>query len=109
VKKYLGLALVAVIMTAAISLVACSKPVATDNLVGTWGMNGDAAKTIKISKEGANYFYEGSQGKTPAQKQDDNTLLVPMGPIQVTVKYDPAAKTLGVSFMGENYIYKKVK
>ena len=76
-------------------------------MVGTWAMVGNPGKTIKISKEGGQYFYEGSQGKTSATKQDDNTLLVPMGPVQVTVKLDPATNTLTVSFMGENYKYKR--
>jgi hypothetical protein len=87
---------------------ACAKP-GGDPLVGTWAMVSEPSKTIKITKEGDQYFYEGSQGKTAAQKKDENTLLVPMGPIEVTVKRDPGTDILTVSFMGENYQYKKTK
>jgi hypothetical protein len=87
---------------------ACAKP-GGDPLVGTWAMVSEPSKTIKITKEGDQYFYEGSQGKTKAQKKDENTLLVPMGPIEVTVKRDPGTDILTVSFMGENYQYKKTK
>ncbi len=101
-----GLLLVAALLSA-LAMFACAK--SSDPLVGTWGMVSEPSKTIKITKEGGQYFYEGSQGKTAAQKKDANTLLVPMGPIVVTVKLDPGTSILSVSFMGENYQYKKVK
>ena len=106
-KKVLVLAF-SVLLVAALALtVSCSKGKGGDPLVGTWAKVDDASKTVKITKEGEQYFYEGSQGKSPATKQDDTTLQVAMGPIQVTVKLDPATNVLSVAFMGENYQYKK--
>ena len=101
-----GLLLAAALLSALV-MFSCAK--SGDPLVGTWGMVSEPSKTIKITKEGGQYFYEGSQGKTAAQKKDANTLLVPMGPIVVTVKLDPGTGILSVSFMGENYQYKKIK
>ena len=108
VKKVLYAALVVLVFAGLVMTAACAKG-GSDPLVGTWGMKADPSKTVKITKEGGKYFYEGSQGKTEAQKQDENTLLIPMGPIQVTAKLDPAAGVLSVSFMGENYQYTKTK
>lgn len=106
-KKFLAVALAVFFVVTLASVVACSKGKGGDPLVGTWTKVDDPGKTIKITKEGEQYFYEGSQGKSPATKQDENTLAVSMGPIQVTVKLDPATGMLGVAFMGENYQYKK--
>ncbi len=108
-KKVISLTLMAVLIATIALTAACAKSAKSGGLVGTWGMVDNPTKTIKISMEGGQYFYEGSQGKSPAQKQDDNTLLVPMGPIQVTVKFDPATNILNVSFMGESYKYKRVQ
>ncbi|MHB8173229.1 MAG: hypothetical protein ACYDFU_02060 [Nitrospirota bacterium] len=105
-KRALGILLTAALIST-VFMFACAK--SSDPLVGTWGMVSEPSKTIKITKEGSQYFYEGSQGKTAAQKKDENTLLVPMGPIVVTVKRDPGTGILSVSFMGESYQYKKIK
>lgn len=107
-KRIYGILLLAAITAALVGLVACSKG-GGDAIVGTWGMVDNPSKTVKITKEGNQYFYEGSQGKSPATKKDDNTLLVPMGPIQVTAQLDPSTKVLSVMFMGERYQYKKVQ
>jgi len=107
VKKFLGVAAIALLVVSLAFAAACSKK--SEGIVGTWGMVGAPEKTVKITKEVDNYFYEGSQGKTPAKKQDENTLIVPMGPIEVTAKLDPATGVLSVSFMGESYQYKKVQ
>jgi len=108
-RKFLGLAISLMFVVSLLSVVACAKGGGKEPLVGTWAMDGNPGKTVKISKEGQQYFYEGSQGKTPATKVDENTLQVSMGPIQVTVKLDPASNVLAVSFMGESYKYKKVQ
>ena len=109
VKKALGLLVSVALVLSLLSVVACSKGGGGDKLLGTWGMVGSPEKKIKILKEGDKYIYEGSQGKTNATKKDDNTLTVPMGPVEVTVKLDPATDELSVAFMGENYKYKRVQ
>lgn len=109
VKKTALLLLAMVFVLSVVALSGCDKKAKGDPLVGTWGMVDNPSKTVKISKEGDKYFYEGSQGKNPANKVDDNTLSVPMGPIEVTVVFDPAKDVLTVSFMGESYSYKKVQ
>ena len=106
-KRVISLLVLSAITAALILTVACSKG-GGEGLVGNWGMVDSPQKVVKITKEGTQYFYEGSQGKTPATKQDDNTLLVNMGPIQVTAKLDPATGILTVAFMGEKYQYKKI-
>lgn len=106
-KKALSLTLLAVFVISLAFMAACAKGGGKDAIVGTWAMVDSPSKVVKITKEGEQYFYEGSQGKTPATKQDDNTLLVSMGPVQVTVKLDPATGILTVSFMGETYKYKR--
>lgn len=108
-KKIIGLAILAVFVAGLAFTAACAKGGKSEGMVGTWGMVDSPTKTVKISKEGEQYFYEGSQGKVPATKQDENTLLVTMGPVQVTVKLDPATSILTVAFMGESYKYKKVQ
>ena len=107
-KKVLYTALTVFVFAGLLMTAACSKG-GGEQLVGSWGMVGSPEKVVKITKEGGQYFYEGSQGKSQATKQDDNTLLIPMGPIQVTAKLDPATGVLSVMFMGENYQYKKMK
>lgn len=107
-KKALGILVMVMVVSAVIMTAACSKS-GGKGIVGNWAMVGSPEKIVKITKEGEQFFYEGSQGKSAAQKQDENTLLVPMGPIQVTAKYDPAKDTLSVSFMGENYQYTRAK
>ena len=107
-KKALGILAIVMIVSAVMMTAACSKG-GSKSIVGNWSMVGSPDKIVKITKDGEQYFYEGSQGKTPAQRQDDNTLLIPMGPIQVTAKLDPAKDTLSVSFMGENYQYQRAK
>ena len=107
-KKVYSIMLLTAVMAALVALVACSKG-GGDPLVGTWGMVDNPSKTVKITKEGNQYFYEGSQGKSPATKKDDTTLVVPMGPIEVTCKVDPSTQVLSVMFMGERYQYKKVQ
>jgi len=98
------------IMASLVALTACEpKKAAGDPLVGTWAMADNPSKVVKVSKEGEQYFYEGSQGKMPATKVDDNTLSVPMSGIEVTVALDPASGELQVSFMGEVYKYKRTK
>ena len=106
-KKLIGVTMALALVVSLISLSACAKGKGGDPLVGTWTMVDQPGKVVTITKEGENYFYEGSQGKSPATKVDENTLKVPMGPIEVTVQLDPATGVLGVSFMGENYKYKK--
>lgn len=108
-KRVLVTVTTAALIGTLVFMFACAKSGGSDPLVGTWAMVTEPSKTIKITKEGDQYFYEGSQGKTAAQKKDENTLLVPMGPIQVTVKRDPGTNILTVSFMGENYQYKKAQ
>jgi len=96
------------IMASLVGLTACEqKKAAGDPLVGTWTMVDNPSKVVKVYKEGEQYYYEGSQGKMPATKVDDNTLSVPMSGIEVTVALDPASGELQVSFMGEIYKYKK--
>ena len=107
-KRVLVTVATAALIGTLVFMFACAKS-GGDPLVGTWAMVSEPSKTVKISKEGDHYFYEGSQGKTPAQKKDENTLVVPMGPIEVVVKRDPGTDILTVSFMGENYQYKKAK
>jgi hypothetical protein len=110
VKKVISLTLIAAFIMSLAFVAACAKGAKKgEGLVGTWAMVDSPAKVVKITKEGEQYFYEGSQGKSPATKQDENTLLVAMGPIQVTVKLDPASGILTVSFMGENYKYKRTQ
>jgi len=108
VKKFTTVLLFAAFAVTLFALSACTQS-AGDPMVGKWGMVDNPTKTVTISKEGDKYFYEGSQGKMPAVKKDDNTLMVSMGPVEVNVKYDAKSGELGVSFMGENYRYKKVK
>lgn len=108
-KKVLVTVVMAALIGTLVFMFACAKSGGADPLVGTWAMVTEPSKTVKISKEGDQYFYEGSQGKTKAQKKDENTLIVPMGPIEVNVKRDPGTDILTVSFMGENYQYKKTK
>jgi len=107
VKKVLAVFFSVMMIAALASLVACKGKSGGDAIVGTWVKTDDPGKEVKITKEGDKFFYEGSQGKVEAAKQDENTLLVQMGPIPVTVKLDPATGMLGVAFMGENYQYKK--
>ena len=107
-KRVLYAAVAVFVFAGLLMTAACSKG-GGDQLIGTWGMVDNPQKQVKITMEGGKYIYEGSQGKTQATKQDDNTLLVPMGPIQVTAKLDPSKGILSVMFMGENYQYKKVK
>ena len=107
-KKILSLAILAALVMSMALAVGCAKGKGGDALVGTWGKVDNPQSTVKITKEGEKYFYEGSQGKNEAIKQDENTLLVKMGPIDVTVKLDPASGVLTVAFMGESYQYKKV-
>ncbi len=107
-KKVLSLVILTVVVMSLALAVGCAKGKGGENLVGTWGKVDNPQSQIKITKEGENYFYEGSQGKSPATKQDENTLLVKMGPIDVNVKLDPASGVLTVAFMGESYQYKKV-
>lgn len=109
VRKVLGIVVAVAMVVSLMSVLACDKGGAKggDPLIGTWAMVDNPGKTVKISKEGEQYFYEGSQGKSPATRQDENTLVVPMGPIEVTVKLDPATGVLTVSFMSETYQYKK--
>jgi len=108
VKKVLGIAVSALLVFSLVAFAACAKGKGSDPLVGSWAMVGAPEKKVNITKEGEQYMYEGSQGKTPATKKDENTLLVPMGPIEVTVKLDPKTGILNVSFMSESYNYKKV-
>lgn len=98
-----------VLLVSLMSVLACDKGKAKggDALVGTWAMIDSPDKKVTISKEGEQYFYEGSQPKAPANKVDENTLIVPMGPVEVTVKLDPSTGILTVSFMSETYQYKK--
>lgn len=107
-KKAIGILVMVMVVSAVMMTAACSKG-GSKGIVGNWAMVGSPEKIVKITKEGEQYFYEGSQGKSPAQKQDENTLLIPMGPIQVTAKLDPAKDILSVSFMGENYQYQRAK
>jgi hypothetical protein len=108
VKKILSLViLTALVMSLAVAVGCAKGKSGGDAMVGTWGKVDNPQSQIKITKEGENYFYEGSQGKSPATKQDENTLLVKMGPIDVTVKLDPASGKLTVAFMGESYQYQK--
>jgi hypothetical protein len=107
-KRVLVTVVTAALIGTLVFMFACAKS-GGDPMVGTWAMVTEPSKTIKISKEGEQYYYEGSQGKTKAEKKDENTLLVPMGPIVVTVKRDPGTDILTVSFMGENYQYKKAQ
>lgn len=107
-KKALSILVMVMVVSAVMMTAACSKG-GGKGIVGNWAMVGSPEKIVKITKEGEQYFYEGSQGKSQAQKQDENTLLIPMGPIQVTAKLDPAKDTLSVSFMGENYQYTRAK
>lgn len=90
-------------------LAACTqeKAKAGDPMVGDWEMVGNPSKVVSVLKEGDQYFYVGSQGKMPANKLDENTLVVPMSGIDVTVKHDSATGELSVSFMGESYKYSK--
>lgn len=111
-KKILGLVFSVVVLVSLMSVLACDKKGAAkgggDPLIGTWEMVDNPGKVVKISKEGEQFFYEGSQGKSPATRQDENTMIVPMGPIEVSVKLDPSTGILSVSFMSEVYQYKKV-
>lgn len=109
VKRIAALLLMLTFVVSLAAVIGCEAKPKGDPLVGTWGMADNPSKTIKISKEGEQYFYEGSQGKSPANKIDDNTLKIPMGPIEVDVVLDPASGVLTVSFMGEKYGYKKVQ
>jgi len=107
VKKFITILAMAAFVVSLALVAACNKK--SDGLAGTWGMVDNPGKTIKITQEGSQWFYEGSQGKAPANKQDENTLVIPMGPIEVTAQLDPATGILTVKFMGESYQYKKVK
>jgi hypothetical protein len=96
------------IIASLVGLTACEqKKAAGDPLIGTWAMADNPSKTVKVSKEGNQYYYEGSQGKMAATKVADNTLSVPMSGIEVKVTYDQPSGELQVSFMGEVYKYKK--
>ncbi len=106
-KKLFSLSVSLLLVVSLAYMSACAKK--GDPLVGTWEMVGQPGKTIKITKEGNNYFYEGSQGKNPATKVDENTLKVSMMGIDVTIHLDPATNILSVSFMSEVYKYKKVQ
>ena len=87
-KRVLVTVATAALIGTLVFMFACAKS-GGDPLVGTWAMVSEPSKTIKISKEGEQYFYEGSQAKTPAQKKDENTLFVPMGPIDVNRQKRP--------------------
>jgi len=109
VKRITVFALSLVFVVSVFGLAACEpkKAGGEDALVGTWEMVGNPSKTVSVSKEGDQYFYTGSQGKMPATMVGENSLVVPMSGIEVTVAIDPATGQLNVGFMGESYMYNK--
>ncbi len=66
-KRVLVTVATAALIGTLVFMFACAKS-GGDPLVGTWAMVSEPSKTIKISKEGDQYFYKAARARRPRKK-----------------------------------------